>query len=73
MQGRESTVPDNDTIIGALSAHISAANKNFQPMNANFGILKAAEKNIRDKKQRYAHLAQRALDSIKNYKNKLGI
>ncbi|MDE5721926.1 MAG: methylenetetrahydrofolate--tRNA-(uracil(54)-C(5))-methyltransferase (FADH(2)-oxidizing) TrmFO [Clostridia bacterium] len=73
LQGKESTVPENDTVIGALSAHISAANKNFQPMNANFGILRAAEKNIRDKKQRYAYLAQRALDSIKNYKNKLGI
>ncbi|MDE7182317.1 MAG: methylenetetrahydrofolate--tRNA-(uracil(54)-C(5))-methyltransferase (FADH(2)-oxidizing) TrmFO [Clostridia bacterium] len=73
LQGRESVVPENDTVIGALSAHISAPNKNFQPMNANFGILRAAEKNIRDKKQRYAYLAQRALDSIKNFKNKLGI
>lgn len=71
LQGQESVVPENDTVIGALSAHISAPNKNFQPMNANFGILKAAEKNIRDKKQRYAYLAQRALDSINNYKQNL--
>ena len=40
-------------------------------MNANFGILAPPEKTIRDKKQRYAYLAERALESIKKYKSNL--
>ncbi len=40
-------------------------------MNANFGILKPLENEIRDKKQRYAALAQRAIDSINEYKSAL--
>lgn len=55
----------NETMIGALSAYISDETvKNFQPMGANFGILPAIEPKIRDKKQRYAALAQRALAAL---------
>jgi len=68
LQGKEVRVPDTCTVLGALSAHISTANGDFQPMNANFGILKPYEKQIRDKKQRYACLADRALEYIKEYK-----
>lgn len=71
LEGRQPKIPDNTTVIGALSAHISGANADFQPMNANFGILKPLEKPIRDKKQRYAALAKRALENIKNYKESL--
>ena len=71
LNGRQPKIPDNTTVTGALSAHISGANVDFQPMNANFGILKPPEKTIRDKKQRYAYLAERALESIKKYKNDL--
>lgn len=71
LQGRAPKIPDNTTVLGALSAHISGATDNFQPMNANFGILRPAEKLIKDKKQRYAYLAERALASIREYKEKL--
>ncbi len=54
LNGKQPVIPDNTTVIGALSAHISGVNENFQPMNANFGILKQAEIKIRDKKERYA-------------------
>ena len=57
--------------MGALSAHISGSTDNFQPMNANFGILKPLEISIKDKKQRYAALAERAIKNIKEYKNNL--
>ena len=33
----------NKTIIGALASYISTPSKNFQPMNANFGILPPLE------------------------------
>ncbi len=71
LQGRAPKIPDNTTVLGALSAHISGSTENFQPMNANFGILKPAEKLIKDKKQRYAYLARRAIDDIKAYKENL--
>ena len=71
LNGGQPIIPDNTTVIGALLAHISGANQNFQPMNANFGILKPLEKTIKDKKQRYASLADRALESIRGYKEKL--
>ena len=50
-----------ETVIGALAKYISTPNKNFQPMNANFGILPELEEKIKDKKQRYKKIAQRSL------------
>ena len=55
-----------ETVIGALSDYISTENKNFQPMNANFGILPALEEKIRDKQQRYQKLANKSLEQIHN-------
>ena len=62
---RPTHVFDERTICGALETHISAPNKDFQPMNANFGILSPLPVRIRDKKERYRALAERALESIK--------
>lgn len=54
------------TMIGALSRYISDETvKNFQPMGANFGILSPIEPKIRDKKERYAAIANRAVDALK--------
>ena len=54
------------TIIGALAKYISTPNKNFQPMNANFGILPELDgKRIKDKKERYKKLAERSLENLK--------
>ena len=68
LSGRQPVVPQNVCVLGALSAHISAPNANFTPMNANFGILKAPKERIRDKKERYNYLAERALGYIEEYK-----
>ena len=54
------------TVIGALAKYISTENDKFQPMNANFGILPELEgKKIRDKRERYAKLAERSLECFK--------
>ena len=59
-------VYNNETVIGALAQYISMPNDNFQPMNANFGILPSLEEKIKDKKERYSVLAERSLQKIKN-------
>ena len=61
---RGSHVFDERTVCGALETHISTPTKDFQPMNANFGILAAMPVRIRDKKERYKALAERALAAI---------
>ncbi len=63
------TFPD-DTMLGSLAKYISTENSNFQPMNANFGILKPLEKKIRDKKQKYTIMANIAIESLKDFKDK---
>ncbi len=67
MQGKESPQFDNTTMLGALQTHISTPCKDFQPMNANFGILASLPVRIKDKKERYKALAERALTTIQKY------
>lgn len=53
------------TMTGALCSYISDETvKDFQPMGANFGILPPIEPKIKDKKQRYSALAERALGAL---------
>ena len=62
---RPTHVFDEQTVCGALETHISTSVKDFQPMNANFGILAPMPTRIRDKKERYRALAERALGKMK--------
>lgn len=59
------------TVMGALARHISTPTRDYQPMNANFGILDSLSERVRGKKQRYERLAERALgkmdETIKEY------
>ncbi|UBH09547.1 FADH(2)-oxidizing methylenetetrahydrofolate--tRNA-(uracil(54)-C(5))-methyltransferase TrmFO [Macrococcus armenti] len=62
------TFPEN-TVIGAMAYYIThTSSKNFQPMNANFGLLPSLDKRIKDKKERYEALAVRALDTLEHFK-----
>ena len=64
-EGRDTVVLSECTMIGALSRYISDGSvKDFQPMGANFGVLPPIEPKIRDKKERYKALANRALDEL---------
>ena len=64
-RGKELLDLPRETMTGALADYISDETvKAFQPMGANFGILPPIEPKIRDKKERYAALAQRALAEL---------
>ena len=53
----------NYTVIGALSNYVATENSDFQPMNANYGILSPIPR-MRDKAEKKRFLSQRALDKI---------
>lgn len=64
-QNKKPLVLPQTTMIGALAGYISDESvADFQPMGANFGVLPPIEPKIRDKKERYAALAQRSLAEI---------
>jgi len=64
--GKKKVVFPSTTMIGALSSYIATQNDDFQPMNANFGILPPLEEMMKDKKARYAKLADRALEDLED-------
>ena len=60
LKGEEKIVFSEETVIGALAKYISTPNEDFQPMNANFGILNC-DKKIKNKVEKYEYLADRSL------------
>ena len=75
LKGEETVLLPHDTMIGALSRYISDESvKNFQPMGANFGVLPPLPDKIRDKQERYMQLANRGMESLKEFakNNNLG-
>lgn len=54
------------TMLGALSNYIADEDiKDFQPMGAAIGLLPPAETKIRDKRERYAVITERAMKDLK--------
>ncbi|MBR6709083.1 MAG: methylenetetrahydrofolate--tRNA-(uracil(54)-C(5))-methyltransferase (FADH(2)-oxidizing) TrmFO [Clostridia bacterium] len=65
--GQEPVVFPRTTMIGAMAAYVSggSASGNFQPMNANFGILEPLPTRVKGGKiAKYEVMAARALDAI---------
>jgi methylenetetrahydrofolate--tRNA-(uracil-5-)-methyltransferase len=68
VKGEELAVFPKETAIGSMAYYITTANPdNFQPMNANFGLLPPLEKRIKNKQERNTALAERALETIQNF------
>jgi methylenetetrahydrofolate--tRNA-(uracil-5-)-methyltransferase len=56
------------TMIGALCAYVcNAAPESFQPMKANYGLVPALEPPVRNKRERYAAYARRALAELERF------
>ena len=75
LRGQPTLVFPADNMMGALSRYIADPTvKKFQPMGANLGILPELEKRPRDKRERAAAYAYRALASQEIYiKEQLGM
>ena len=71
LSGKESLVLDQNTVLGALSNYVATPNLDFQPMNANFGIIAPIEYNPRKKAEKKRLMAERALQKIKEIKETL--
>jgi methylenetetrahydrofolate--tRNA-(uracil-5-)-methyltransferase len=74
VKGEELTVPPRTTAIGSLAHYITHTDpKHFQPMNANFGLFEALPKRIRNKKERAEKYAERALESIEEFRKQVPV
>ncbi|WP_226640237.1 FADH(2)-oxidizing methylenetetrahydrofolate--tRNA-(uracil(54)-C(5))-methyltransferase TrmFO [Bacillus tropicus] len=70
VKGEEPIVLPPVTAMGSMANYITATNaKNFQPMNANFGLFAPLEKKIKKKAERNEAYAARALETIRNFVN----
>ncbi|HIU34148.1 MAG TPA: methylenetetrahydrofolate--tRNA-(uracil(54)-C(5))-methyltransferase (FADH(2)-oxidizing) TrmFO [Candidatus Pullichristensenella excrementigallinarum] len=52
------------TVLGALERHVRTRCADFQPMNANFGILDKLDARVKGKRNRYLKLSERALETL---------
>ena len=56
-----------ETIMGALARYISTESSNFQPMNANYGLLPPLGEDIRDKSLKKEKIYARSINSMTKY------
>ena len=65
LQGQQPLVLPQETMLGALCHYITHASAaDFQPMKANYGIVPPLSRRIRNKRERYAAYARRALEAL---------
>ncbi len=70
--GQEPVIFPQETAMGSMAHYITSTNaKNFQPMNANFGLFPDLGRKIRSKQERAEAHAERALETIRNFLNSL--
>lgn len=66
VRGLEPAVPPPTTMLGGLMRYLREADpSNFQPMNANFGLLDPLPRQVRGKRERRQKLALRGLRDIR--------
>jgi methylenetetrahydrofolate--tRNA-(uracil-5-)-methyltransferase len=72
--GQEGAAFPPTTMIGALCHYVAGAEaQGFQPMKANFGLLPSLTPHVRNKRQRYAAYARRALADLAAFAGQSGI
>ncbi|MCX7568505.1 FADH(2)-oxidizing methylenetetrahydrofolate--tRNA-(uracil(54)-C(5))-methyltransferase TrmFO [Tumebacillus sp. DT12] len=74
LEGKEPLVFPEDTAVGAMAHYITHTSaKNFQPMNATFGLLPPLGKKIRNKQEKNEMISARALDSLAQFVEAHGV
>ncbi len=71
-EGKESVDFTRKTVMGALAYYVSSA-EDFQPMNANYGILEPLGGIYKDKALKRRNYATRALERIETIKKEYGL
>ena len=70
LQGKNMQSLPNTTVLGAMINYIAfAPEKNFQPMNANYGIVQA--ENLRNKEEKKQKILQVSMQQIDNFLEKI--
>lgn len=69
LRGDEPVTPPPTTMLGGLLRYLREADPgNFQPMNANFGLLDPLPRRVRGKRKRREELAARAMLDLERWK-----
>lgn len=68
LSGRPIPKIPEETMIGALMHHIHTPSKDFQPMNANMGVLPSRGGRRSDRKTRYLAKSHRAVEAMQSYR-----
>jgi len=69
LEGKNPVSFPKETAIGSLLFYLENADaENFQPMHCNFGLFPPLVHRIKNKKERYFAIAERALTTMKNFK-----
>lgn len=72
-QGLLPLTPPETTMTGALARWVQNGGEgDYQPLGANFGIMPPIEPHIRDKRERYAAISQRALKDLATFMKSAG-
>lgn len=73
LKGKNVNIISENTTLGSLAKYITTENKDFQPMNANFGVLPPLNRIIKDKAERKKAMAERSLESVREFKKEMEI
>jgi methylenetetrahydrofolate--tRNA-(uracil-5-)-methyltransferase len=74
LRGEEPALPPPTTMLGALYRYLREADpRHFQPMNANFGLVDDLDAPVRDKLEKRAALAERALAAMAAWRDAAGV
>jgi len=72
VRGEAPKIPPPETMLGALVHYVTETDPdNFQPMNANFGLLSPLESRVRNKRERRQRLAERSLETMREFADEL--
>lgn len=71
LRGKEEIRISTKTVLGSLANYITIKNDNFQPMNANFGILPSPMGIWKDKKLKKKTQAEISLKEVEDFKKEI--